>query len=349
MPRLYSTIAALLLFLPLLASGAEKGRKPDPLFASHDILEITIEAPFGALMKDRPEEEELPGKVTFAADDGSVQELDVAIRTRGKFRQKRSTCPFAPLRLNFKKSQTDDTVFDKQDKIKLVTHCRSGSSKYQQTVLTEYLAYRIFNLISDYSFSARLLHVTYKYNDQNRETQGYAILIESKARLAKRIGIPLLATSSITTSKVQPADLNLSSFFQYLIGNTDFSPIHSLEGLDCCHNYALYQNEGDLIHAIPYDFDQSGIVDAPHAVVNPRFKIKGPRQRLYRGRCVNNEYLPVTRGRFLDKREEITTLINDQPGLQSGTRKKTATFVRKFFEILSNDKRYAREIVKKCI
>ena len=61
---------------------------------------------------------------------------------------------------------------------------------YQSTVYN--LAYRILNLLTDTSFRARLLTVTYLYTDDDREVESYAILIEHKDRLSKRInGKPL--------------------------------------------------------------------------------------------------------------------------------------------------------------
>ena len=49
--------------------------------------------------------------------------------------------------------------------------------------------------------------------------------------------------------------------FQYLIGNTDFSPLSSIEG-DCCHNAKLIGEESlEPVHPVPYDFDSSGWVD----------------------------------------------------------------------------------------
>ena len=349
MPRHLSTTATLSLFLPMLASGTEDGDSAIPLFASQDILDITIEAPLKMLMKERPDEEELPGKLIVTADDGSLRELDVAIRTRGKFRRQRSTCPFAPLRLNLKEAQTGGTVFDKQDKLKLVTHCRNRSSRYQQTVVSEYLAYRLLNLITDISFRARLLRVTYKYSDADTEIVSYAVLLENKDRLAKRIDIPSLVVRGVEVSQVQPVHLNLTSMHQYLIGNTDFSPKRAAEGLDCCHNYELFAEDGGPVYAVPYDFDQAGLVDAPHAAPNPHFKLRSTRQRLYRGRCANNEHLPDSRRLYRENHDAIVALVNEQPGLDAKTKKSSLAFVGKFYDILNDEQRFEREIVKKCI
>ena len=90
-----------------------------------------------------------------------------------------------------------------------------------------------------------------------------------------------------------------------MIGNTDFSPVAGPPGEDCCHNYVLFKGEGANITPVPYDFDQSGFVDAPYANPNPRFKIRSVKQRVYRGRCGNNSQIPDTLQQFQDKRAEI--------------------------------------------
>ncbi|MDH3409035.1 MAG: hypothetical protein OEN51_06700, partial [Gammaproteobacteria bacterium] len=159
MPSQILTATLILLFPLALAANEKDIRDFDPLFDHDDTLNVELEGPFGWLTRERPDEEEVPGKFRFNADDGSTVELDVVIRTRGKNRRDKETCRFPPLRLNFKRSQTDDTLFDKQDKLKLVTHCRSNSERYDQAVVSEYLAYRILNTLTDRSFRARLLRI----------------------------------------------------------------------------------------------------------------------------------------------------------------------------------------------
>ena len=287
----------------------------DPLFASDETLVVEIEAPFDMLADERPDEEEFPGKFRYTADDGELVEFDIVLRTRGRLRREKQTCSFPPLRLNFKKKQVDDTLFDKQDKLKLVSHCRNHERAYEQAVVAEYLVYRMLNLLTDRSFPARLMRVNYVFSDKKRNIENYAVLIESTERLEKRLGGKAIKTERVKISELQPEDLNLVSVFQYLIGNTDFSPIASVPDKDCCHNQLLLERKESLSLTLPYDFDQAGMVDPPHASPNPRFDIRSARERLYRGRCFNNERLPATLDLFRNKRAAIETLIRDQDEL----------------------------------
>src|SRR5210317_723817 len=107
-----------------------------PLFASNDLMNVTITAPFEEIMRVRSNEEELGGTLQYRDAEAGEVTLEINIRSRGRFRRQKDICNFTPLRLNFKK--TKGTAFAKLDKQKLVTHCRTKSDKYEQAVLKEY-------------------------------------------------------------------------------------------------------------------------------------------------------------------------------------------------------------------
>jgi hypothetical protein len=175
---------ALATLLALPASGTAQA-----LFASPDALHLTLATDLRALLRDRGDErQDHPATLTFMDSTGNPVALEIAVRTRGNFRLRRSTCAFPPLRLDFPKQRTAGTPFAGQDKLKLVTHCQSRAS-FEQNLLHEYLVYRILNLLTDKSFRARLARVTYR--DLARPTDSltrYAALLESDAELAARHG-----------------------------------------------------------------------------------------------------------------------------------------------------------------
>jgi hypothetical protein len=319
----------------------------DPLFQSDEILQVTIEGPLATLIKEKSKEEYLNGFFRYTDADGTPVEFDLKFRARGNFRHE--NCDYPPVRLNFKKSQTKNTLFDKQDKLKLVVHCNQRA-EYFQIVLEEYLAYRILNELTDLSFRVRLLQVTYVDTVKERQSPPrYAFVIEHKERLAKRIGLKEFVTPSTKVVLINPEHLNLTSIFQYFIGNTDFSPIAGPPESDCCHNYVLFKNKDTLITAIPYDYDQSGLVDAPYATSNPNFRLRTVRQRLYRGRCVNSAFIEDSIQQFQDKRDAIYALIDGQQGLDKRTRKDLTGFVDKFYRTVESPKNLESSILKKCI
>lgn len=331
----------------LITSSLVLAKEADPLFQSNEILQVTIEGPFSTLIDEKSKEDYLNGHFRYTEADGSPVEFDLKFRARGNFRH--DNCAYPPIRLNFKKSQTKNTLFDEQDKLKLVVHC-SRRAEYQQIVLQEYLAYRVFNALTDVSMRARLLQITYIDTEEERQSPPrYAFLIEHKDRTAKRLGLKELTVKSTTVAQVNPEILNLTSIFQYFIGNTDFSPIQGAPGEDCCHNYILFKSPDALITPVPYDFDQSGFVDAPYANANPAFGLRTVKQRLYRGRCVNNAHVKASVQKFMDEKLAIYALIADQQEFSDRTRKDLVSFVDKFYKLIENPDSIEKVFIKRCI
>ena len=353
MPQDSVTVQRLLLKLTLCltlffgGALAQDAAQPDPLFQDNTVLAVTITAPLTTLVRERPKDDYLEGVFEYTEADGAAVKLDIQIRTRGHFRH--ANCDFPPLSLNFKKKQTSETLFDNQNKMKLVVHC-DNNVRYEQNVLREFLAYRIHNSITDLSYRVRLLRVTYVDSEGRRKDQvRYAYLIEHKNRLAARLGLDVIELERTKVSSIQGDQLNLTSVFQYLIGNTDFSPIAGPPGAGCCHNYVLFGNNVDPLLSIPYDFDQSGFVDAPYASPNAALSIRNVRQRLYRGRCANNEHIDASIGMISDRRGEILALVENQEGLDARTQKKLLRYMDKYFDLVEIPKKVERYFVKKCV
>jgi hypothetical protein len=343
------TLSGVILFLVASAAMAQETRSPDPLFQSTEILDVRIVAPLTTLLDERPAVEELPATLQYLDSAGQAVEFDIKIRTRGRFRRQKGICAFPPMRLNFKGSETKDTLFHKQDKVKLVTHCQSNV-KYEQVILREYTAYRILNVVANESFQVRLLRITYVDSEgKKRDGVSHGFIIEHRDRLAKRLGKSYLELASTTVDALEPAHASTVSLYHYLIGNTDFSPVKGVDGEACCHNHVLFGNEGEAVWSVPYDFDQAGLVDAPHAAPNKRFKLRNVKQRLYRGRCENNHLLGQTIAVYNDKREDITTVVHEVDDATNRSEKTMTKFIDKFYDVINSERRANNELVKECI
>ena len=349
MPFTRWTVASAALFLTISVAKAQEPRSPDPLFQSTEILDVRIVAPMTTLLADRPDDEELPATLQYEDSAGQAVELNIKIRTRGRFRRREEVCAFPPMRLNFRSSETKDTLFHKQEKVKLVTHCQR-SGKYKQVVLREYTAYRILNVMTDASFRVRLLRVTYVDSEgKKRDSVSHGFIIEHRDRLAKRLEKDYLDSTTTRLDSLDPAYTNLISMYHYLIGNTDFSPVKGTKDEACCHNHVLFANDDEPVWSVPYDFDKSGLVDAPHAGPNPRFKLRSVRQRLYRGRCQNNDLLTGSIAHYNDNREEVMAVVHEVDDATSRSEKSMAKYVDKFYDTINSDRRVKSKLVKKCI
>ncbi len=349
----YWTCCAATMFLSIslnaIANPDDSGSVHRPLFDDDSTLAVTIEGPLNTVMRNRDEVDEFPAIFKYSNADGTETTLDIKLRVRGKFRRKRETCNFAPLRVNFRKSQVEGTLFSGQNTIKLVTDCQSGKKAYQQYLLKEYLAYKFFNVLTDLSFNARLLRVTYIDTDRKGKTrESYAFFIEEKNHIADRLGMDRLKMPKTKYSALDPAHTNLVNVYEYFIANTDYSLVLGPKGSNCCHNAVLYQKDSAPIVTIPYDFDHAGLINAPYASPNPKFKIKSVKNRIYRGRCANNSHLDATFKMFLDNKDNFTTVVTELDGYEDRSIKGTMKMIDGFYKDITTPKNVEKRFVKKC-
>lgn len=332
-----------------LAIPAAQAQLPDLLFQSDEILNVRIVAPISTLVSERPVEEELPATFHYTDSSGSSVDFDINIRARGRLRRQEEVCSFPPIRLNFKKSQTRGTLFEHQDKLKLVAHCQPESA-YENGLLREYAAYQILNVITEASFKTRLLRVTYVDSEgRKRDDVRYAFVIEHRDRLAKRIDKAVLKIGTTSQENLEPEYTSSISLFHYLIGNTDFSPVVGPDADMCCHNHVLFGNDNQPIWSIPYDFDQAGLVDTPYSKANPRFKLRSVRQRLFRGRCIHNDYIEASLESFREHREEILNVLVRIDSATNVSMNRQKNYVERFYKAVSSERRIQSDLVRKCI
>ena len=331
------------------AESDDSGSVQRPLFDDDAIIAVTIEGPLNTVMRNRDEVDEFPAIFKYSNADGTETTLDIKLRVRGKFRRKRETCNFAPLRVNFRKSQVEGTLFSGQNTIKLVTDCQSGKKSYQQYLLKELLTYKILNVLTDKSFSARLLRVTYIDTDRKgKSRESYAFFIEEKNHIADRLGMARLKIPKTKYSALHPAHTNLVNVYAYFIANTDYSLVLGPKGSNCCHNAVLYQKDSTPIITIPYDFDHAGLINAPYASPNPKFKIKSVTKRIYRGRCANNSHLDASFKMFVDNKDNITNIVTELDGYEDRSIKGTMKFIDGFYKDITTPKNVEKRFIKKC-
>ncbi len=330
------------------------------IFEGDDPISFTLEVPFADLMKQRgvaAEEKESEAPVFLDAgltcSDPSLgqRSFDVRVKARGRLRRRPDICHFPPIWIDFKRKQVKGTLFDGQNKVKLVAHCKSDA-KFEQLVLKEFLVYRTFNLLTDRSFRVRLARVTYKDTKGRRKPfTRFAFLIEAESDLARRIGGKKVKANAVSMGKYDPAALNLVSVFQFMMGNTDYSMLGGPPEDRCCHNGRAFflPDPGALFLPVPYDFDLAGLVDAPYALPSPRLELTSVRERLYRGFCRKEAgILEGTLQIFDSRRSEIFELWKSQPELTPRTRKGALAYIDSFYNIIDDPKKRRRQIESKC-
>lgn len=312
------------------------------LFQSDDVLEFTIEADIDKLRRDRREDsEQLPGSVVVQLPDGKVEILPVKVRTRGHFRLDRDACWFPPMRLNFRTRDLKGTIFDGQDKLKLVTHCRQ-QREFEQNVIEEYLVYRLYNLLTEVSYSVRLARVTYvDINGGDDTITRYGVLIEAADMLAARFAGEILEMRMLRPAIYDAEQAALMSMFQYMVGNTDWSMM-------VFHNMKLLRRGDGSFAPIPFDFDWSGVVDAQYATPDPQFRTGSVRQRVYRGFCRPTVDFDAIYQQFRAVEDTAYQLVRSQVGLSEGNKRKLIDYLEKFYEVINDPDKTHDRIVKAC-
>jgi hypothetical protein len=320
------------------------------LFDRQQTMQVRIEAPLLTLRRDRSEKASQDGQFHYVDVSGAEQSLDVKVRPRGRFRRKHDICDFPPLRLNFRKKQVQGTEFHGQNKLKLVTHCDNYEKSYEQNLLQEYVAYRILNQLTDRSFRVRLLHVDYVDSGNGKLFRSkYAFLIEDEKKLGERLGLQLAEVKKITFEQLDPAQTALLFVFQYMIGNTDFSATRGPSDTWCCHNVIPYVGVHGQFIPVPYDFDFSGLVNAPYAAPRPGLRIDTVTKRQYRGPCSSNALLPDTLAFIASHRSAIDEIVNGQEGFTKSARYPALRFLNRFYDDMAKPKKVNRYLVKECL
>lgn len=286
---------AILFGLSLCAFPASHARANQPLFDAEDIVTVRIEAPFASLFRElRDADEYVEATLTATVPGRASESYKIKIKPRGKTRRDKSVCRFPPLTVNFKKKSVEGTLFENQDKLKLVTHCQSKRSSYEQYYLQEYLIYKTYNLVTDESFRVRLAKFDYiDTEDKETVTEKFGFFIEDTDRLAERLGRERRKLNQVLRSEYEIEAAARFMLFQYFIGNLDWAILGGPEGDNCCHNSKPLFSANNKAVPIPYDFDYAGVINAKYAVPPESMRVRNVRTRYYRGFCAHNSGLTV--------------------------------------------------------
>lgn len=352
-----------------------RGGSEAPLFASVEPLAITLTADLEALRGDRSESPDRPGTLTVVGDDGVPVEIPVEVRTRGAFRLDPANCSFPPLRIDVDGDAAAGTPLAGQDDLKLVSSCRPGRASYDDLVVKEYLTYRTVGAVTDASFRVRLLDVTFVdagpgapaeagpataeaepvagearspvgETASARTTRGetrVAFVIEEDEALARRLGatvFDLAEGKNVPARAFDPVSRMTNAVAQYMVANPDWSDVagHNVEILD----------RGGVALAVPYDFDFSGLVDAPYATPPPGYRLRSVRERYYRGWCESPFTTAEVLRRFREARTSAVAPWRSEERLSAGERARAVRFLEEFFDAVETGERAERRFLRDC-
>ena len=317
-----------------------------PLFASNDKIHLTIQAPLNGLIRNRQSENAITGSLI----EPSGQSLPIRLTLRGITRRTQEVCDFPPLRVDFATPPPPTSLFSGQKRLKLVTHCRTTPS-FQQYVLLEYSAYRMYNLLTPRSFRAKLADIDYRDESGRPIVSRVGYFLEDLDDVAHRNGMrEVHGPERIPLADISAPDGARYALFQHMIGNHDWSMRAGPVGRNCCHNAELIGTlaPGQTI-PIPYDFDFSGFVDPPYAVPPSEIDISDVKQRLYRGYCIHNADAMAAARQMRDARPQMLAVLGQVPGLEPRTQARAAGYLSGFFADIGTDADLGAKVLKRCV
>jgi len=329
------------LLICIIKLSAAQQSPPPPLFDSHKLVNLIFATDMAPLLHDVGDE---PGyhlaTITYFDNDSIPVSIPLKARTRGDFRSDRQNCTFPPLKLNFN-SSVDNTLFDGQDKIKIVTHCQNRRKKYEQYLVQEYLAYRIYSILTGYSLQVRLAKVKYIDSGGNKKpVEKLSFFIENKKEMAKRCNGEILKKKNIHQEWCDKPYTTLFCVYQYLIGNTDWS-------VPALHNVILIKLPFQKKPVpVPYDLDWAGIVGSSYANPAPNLPINSVKERLFRGYTRTERDYEWIIKLFNEKKDEIYNLYKNCPHLTKRSKRSTLKYLDDFYQVINNPKYLENEFIR---
>ncbi len=327
------------LFLNCMIVRAQEDARPDTLtfdqneveglFESDDIMDITVKFDITEYMRKR-NDDYMDAVITFYYDVDDSVSYDIRLKPRGE--RRRQVCAFPPIRLNFKNTNTVYEDIDSMKNIKMVTHCNTPAI-YDEYLLKEYLIYKMYNLVTDYSFRVRLLRV--KYIDTGKRARFYSkygFLIEPIDLLEQRMNVMELENIPLRYNNMISDMLDRMVIFQYMIGNTDWQ-------LVTYHNIKIVKKiDQQKGIPIPYDFDYSGFVDATYAIPHELFPIDDVRERFFMGACRPDTVYKRIIQEFLDNKDNFYAVKDNCELLGERTSKYVNDYLDGFFNLCEKDR-----------
>jgi hypothetical protein len=329
----------LMVFLLNPDSVKAQAHKTDTLFLSDEIINLELSSHFSEIRADTSKDPKPhPGKLIYHSPDGKTQIFNVKVRARGDFRRNPEICTFPPLLVNFRKSEVRNTIFNNQDKLKLVTACQR-----EEDVVEEYVIYKLYNQVTDLSLKVRLVKVRYFDTRKNKEVfERYSFFIEHEDQMAERNDM------TERNSFLTPFDLDRENFvkmavFEYLIGNRDWF-------IASRRNVIILQSVGNPkpLYSVPYDFDFAGLIDASYTKprdVPEKFLSK---RRVYKGLCNTEDEFGRTFELFRNLKPVFESIINNQELISKATRKENLRYLEGFYTTIEDKELFKKEFLDVC-
>ncbi len=313
------------------------------IFRNDELLHLSLKYDITSFIKNKQKGEYLDAELTVSYKDIPPVIKNIRLKARGNFR--RGQCPFPPIYLNFKTDPIKNSELKGSKKIKIVTHC-SQSKSYDTYLLREYLAYKLYNQLTDNSFRVKLLDITYTDTGKKQKNyHNYGFIIEPLELVAKRNESVEIEPVIVRGENIIEENADQVAVFEYMIGNTDwrFKGGHNMKYLKSLNQLT------DKVIAVPYDFDFSGFVNTNYSFPQEWTSLKDVRTREYLGYCRNsNDDYRKTINLYLTKKDEILETIQSFKYLNEKEKKSLIKYLEDFYNELSRPEKFISLLKTQC-
>jgi hypothetical protein len=278
-------------------------------------------------------------KLAVENDQGTSDTIPSEIKTRGHFRKMSENCNYPPLLLTFNHDSAKKKLpLEKEGNLKLVVPCVDD-----EYIVREWLVYKVYNILTPMSLNARLVKLTmYDTRKSKAYDEMFGILLENEKKMAER------NQQTIIKRKLNPQNLEQETYlrmamFQYMIGNTDWS-------IQFQQNMILMADKGfHAPYCVAYDFDHSGMVEAPYAQPAEALQMSSVKERRYRGYCIQDisVYDPFIK-QFNEAKPEIYSLYQNCKYINEKYRSGILKYLDKFYETINDPAAFKKDFLYPC-
>ena len=295
-----------------------------------DILTVNVKMDIDSLMINKKTAKSFPAEISYIDNHGLMVNRTIKVSPRGRSRRK--VCDFPPLKIKFnKKELTASGLRTSHKSLKLVTHCNDDKGALQN-VMEEYLAYKIYNELTNNSLKVQLVKINYEDTNSEQNFKRYAILIEDIDELAERLGGKEIEGFNKKMEEFDVSLMNTFAMFQYMIGNEDWR-------IEYMRNVKFIQKKAqEKLIPVPYDFDASGLVSATYAKPDRDLRLQSVQQRAFMGAFNNKVERAETVALFNSKKETIYQVIENFKPLNKVAKVRTIAYFDAFYTIINTPK-----------
>jgi hypothetical protein len=177
-----------------------------------------------------------------------------------------------------------------------------------------------------------------------RSVREYGILIEDIDDLAARNKAVIIENLKVSQSHMDEHEMARVAFFNYMIGNTDWSVAkqHNIKVLK------LDQPTAQKGIPVTYDFDYSGFVNTVYSTPTVEIPITNVTERYFLGGCYSDEMFRQIINEFEEIHPQMVKIINEFPYLHKAHKSLLLAYVNNLYRKYKKENMLIADLNRTC-